>query len=221
MRKTAIAAATLALVLGMPFGQIASWADEYGSRQQTDAKKKDDLPFKGVRVAVLTGEGFQDAEALMPMAFLANRGAKVTVLGPERAKVKAYNSDILLMIHKAVADVAAQDFDLLVLPGGTAPDTIRASADVLKFTQEFFELGRPVAAICHGPQVLVAAGVVEGRKMTCYPGIADELREAAADYQDKEVVRDGRLITSRVPQDIPAWLSAIESMMADTLKGDD
>jgi protease I len=210
----------LAFVLGVPFGVIAAWADEHGSQPQTDSEKAE-LPLKGVRVAVLTGEGFQDAEALMPMAFLANRGAKVTVIGPQRGKVKAYNSDIHLMIHKAVADVAVQDFDLLVLPGGTAPDRIRGSEDVLKFTREFFKSGRPVAAICHGPQVLVTAGVVEGRKMTCYPGMAEELKEAAADYQDKEVVRDGRLVTSRVPQDIPAWLSAIESMMAETLKGTD
>lgn len=220
MRRTAIVAATLAFVLSVPFGVIAAWADEHGSQPQTDSEKAK-LPFKGMRVAVLTGEGFQDAEALMPMAFLANRGAKVTVIGLQRGKVKAYNSDIHLMIHKAVADVAAQDFDLLVLPGGTAPDKIRGSEDVLKFTREFFKSGRPVAAICHGPQVLVTAGVVEGRKMTCYPGMADELKEAAADYQDKEVVRDGRLVTSRVPQDIPAWLSAIESMMAETVKGTD
>lgn len=217
MRKTMVVAVTLAFVLGVPFGLSAARADDQQATEQPDVRKSD-LPFKGLRVAVLTGEGFQDAEALMPIAFLVNRGAQVTVVGPQRGKVKAYNSDVHLIVHKAVADVAARDFDLLVLPGGTAPDKIRRSEAVLKLTRDFFQLGRPVAAICHGPQVLVAAGVVEGRTMTCYPGMADELRAARAVYQDQEVVRDGQLITSRVPQDIPAWLSTLETVVQEVVK---
>ncbi len=217
MRTTMVLTATLAFVLGVPFGPLPALADDHKSAEQPNVKKTE-LPFKGLRVAVLTGEGFQDAEALMPIAFLTNRGAAVTVIGPQRGKVKAYNSDVQLLVHKSVTDVVAGDFDLLVLPGGKAPDKIRRSAEVVKFTRDFVQLGRPVAAICHGPQVLVTADVVQGRKMTCYPGMADELKGAGAIYEDQEVMRDGRLVTSRVPQDIPAWLSTIETVVQESLK---
>jgi protease I len=217
MRKTMALTATLAFVLGVPVGLLPALADDHKSTEQPNVRKTD-LPFKGLRVAVLTGEGFQDAEALMPIAFLTNRGAAVTVIGPQRGTVKAYNSDVQLLVHKSVADVAAGDFDLLVLPGGAAPDKIRRSADVVKFTRDFVQLGRPVAAICHGPQVLVTADVVQGRKMTCYRGMADELKDAGAIYEDQEVMRDGQLVTSRVPQDIPAWLSTIETLVHESLK---
>ncbi len=218
MRKAGLAlllVTTLAVSVG--FLAIRASADEAQAVDQ-QATKTHDLPFRKLRVAVLTGEGFQDAETLMPMAYLANRGAKVTVIGLKPEKVKAYNSDIQLYIHKSVADVAAKDFDILILPGGKAPAAIRQDDRVLKLTREFFELGKPIAAICHGPQVLVTAGLVKDRKMTCYSGMADELRNAGAKYQDEAVVHDGQLITSRTPPDIPAWLSAIEKSLQERTK---
>ncbi|MFO7902013.1 MAG: type 1 glutamine amidotransferase domain-containing protein [Planctomycetota bacterium] len=172
------------------------------------------LPLHGLRVAIVTGEGFQDQEALMPLAFLKNRGAEVTVVGPKLAKVKAYNSDIHLIIEEAVEDVSAADFDALVLPGGKAPAKIRQNKDIVSLVRKIFEAGKPVAAICHGPQVLVKAGVIDGRKMTCYAGMADELRAGGANYKDEAVVRDGNLVTSRVPTDIPAWLGTMEKLFA-------
>ncbi|MCC5831120.1 MAG: type 1 glutamine amidotransferase [Phycisphaeraceae bacterium] len=175
-----------------------------------------DMPFAGMRVAVLTGEGFHDGETMMPIAFLVNRGAQVTVIGPETGRITAYNNDVHLHVHQAVSDVRAADFDALVLPGGQAPDRIRQNEDVVAFARDFYGLGRPIAAICHGPQILITAEVVQDREMTCIAGVADELREAGADYRDEAVVRDGHLITSRLPEDIPQWLAALEEAMGET-----
>ncbi len=173
------------------------------------------LPLQGVRVAILTGEGFHSTEAMMPLAMLANRGAGVTVVGPATGRITAYNEDVDLLVHRAAADVSADDFDALVLPGGTAPGDIRQNDDVVALAQAIYEAGKPVAAICHGPLVLVSAGVVEGCTMTGISGVADELREAGATYQDEAVVRDGNLVTSRLPNDIPDWLAAFEALLTE------
>lgn len=184
------------------------------SSDRATAGEAEDLPLEGLRVALVTGEGFQDQEALMPLAFLVNRGADVTVVGPESGMVKAYNSDVRLIVEAAAADVSAGDFEALVLPGGKAPSKIRENEQVVQFARNIFKGGKPVAAICHGPQVLVAAGVIEGRTMTCYSGVADELRAAGATYKDQAMVRDRNLITSRLPKDIPQWLGAMEKLFA-------
>lgn len=172
-------------------------------------------PLAGMRIAMLTGEGFQDAEAMMPLAFLTNRGATVTVIGAETGEVRAYSSEATLLIEKTVADVSPADFDALVLPGGMAPATIREHQGAVDFVREICEAGKPVAAICHGPQILISAGVVEDVKMTCYANVAEELKEAGANYEDKPVVRDGNLVTSRQPGDIPAWLDAMEDLFIE------
>lgn len=177
-----------------------------------------EFPLEGVRVVLLTGDGFQDQEALMPLAFLVNQGAEVTVVGPQRGTVKAYNSDVRLIIQAAAADVAAEDFDALVLPGGTAPAEIRQDQHVVRLAREMFEAGKPVAAICHGPQVLVSADVLEQRTLTAYSGVADEVREAGATFKDEAVVCDQNLITSRLPKDIPDWLAAIKEQFAAAAK---
>jgi len=169
-------------------------------------------PLEGLRVAIVTGEGFQDQEALMPLAFLENRGAEVTVVGPETGEVKAYNSDIRLIVQADAADVSADDFDALVLPGGKAPASIRENARVVALVRGMFKAGKPVAAICHGPQVLVTADVLDGRTMTAYSGVAEELRSAGATYKDQPMIQDQNLITSRVPKDIPEWLAAMEDL---------
>ncbi len=169
-------------------------------------------PLEGLRVAIVTGEGFQDQEALMPLAFLENRGAEVTVVGPETGEVKAYNSDIRLIVQADAAHVSADDFDALVLPGGKAPASIRENARVVALVRGMFKAGKPVAAICHGPQVLVTADVLDGRTMTAYSGVAEELRSAGATYKDQPMIQDQNLITSRVPKDIPEWLAAMEDL---------
>ena len=169
--------------------------------------------LSGYRVAVLVGEGFHDAEAMMPIAMLANRGAEVVVLAPEAGLVKAYNSDLRLHVHKAVSAAQPAAFEALILPGGTAPRALSEHADAVAFVKAFAAMGRPVAAICHGPLLLAAADTLQGREVTGVGGIADDLRQAGATYHDREMVRDGHLITSRVPRDIPAWLIALEEAL--------
>jgi protease I len=172
-------------------------------------------PLRGQRVAILVGEGFHDGETFMPMAYLANRGAIVTVIGIEPGVIEAYNSDMTIRVERGVNEVSFRQFDAMILPGGKGPSVLRENEDVVNFARDFFESGRPVAAICHGPQVLVTAGVLEGKQATCIDSISSELEEAGAKYEDKPVVRDGNLITSRIPDDIPAFCKKIEKVMIE------
>lgn len=182
----------------------------------TGCKRKAEVPIaepeaelSGVKVAILIAEGFHDAETLEPKAFLEEKGAEVVIIGPEVGEVKAYNSDQIVNIEKAVGEVSVDDFDALILPGGKGPAVLKENEAAVDFVRAFVESGKAVAAICHGPQVLIAAGVVEGKTMTCVSSIAEELKEAGAEYVDEAVVVDGKFITSRVPDDIPDFNEAI------------
>ena len=163
-----------------------------------------------VRIAVLVGEGFHDGEAYMPMGYLVNRGAHVTVIGPETGVVTAYNSDFTIEIEKSIGEVSVADFDALILPGGQAPASLREHESVVDFAREFFESGKTVAAICHGPQILVTAGVLDGFEATGFSGIREEMEEAGVNYVDRSVAIDRNLITSRTPPDLYDFSSAIE-----------
>ncbi len=169
-----------------------------------------------VRIAVLVDEGFHDGEAFMPMGYLTNRGALITVIGPETGIVSAYNSDFTIEIQKAVDEVGIDDFDALILPGGLAPARLRENEAVVEFAKNFFETGKIVAAICHGPQVLVTAGVLDGMDVTGVSGIREEIEEAGANYLDRSVVIDHNLITSRTPPDLYDFSSAIEQSVLVT-----
>lgn len=181
--------------------------------QCTDArdtkKERDIMGEKVKKVAILVGDGFHDGEAYMPMAYLANRGVKATVIGPERGDVKAYNSDFTIRIQKAVSEVSIDDFDGLILPGGHAPGHLRKNDDVLRFVSDFYATGKPTAAICHGPQVLISAGLMEGKTCTAFPDVETELVDAGATFVDQPLVVDGNLITSRVPKDLHDFSKAI------------
>ncbi len=161
------------------------------------------------KVAILVTEGFHDGEAYMPMAYLANRGIKSVVIGPAKGEVKAYNSDFTIMIHKAVADVDMDCYDALILPGGRAPAKLREDEDVLAFVKNFYATGKPTAAICHGPQVLISAGLMQGKTCTAFPEVEQELVDAGAHFVDESIVVDGNLITSRVPKDLHDFSKAI------------
>lgn len=161
------------------------------------------------RVAVMVAEGFHDGEAYMPIGYLTNRGVEVTVIGPAVGEVKAYNSDFTIRIEKAVGDVSVADFDALILPGGRGPAILRENETVVAFARDFFKSGKPTAAICHGPQVLITAGVLEGKSCTAVGGVQDELIAAGANFLDQSVVLDGNLITSRVPGDLNDFSTAI------------
>lgn len=182
---------------------------------QAQGEELEAADLSGNHVAVLVGQDFHDAETLMPMAYLANRGAEVTVIGVEPAVHQAYNSDIKVRVQQSVADVSVDEFDALIIPGGGSPEWLRQHDSVVDFAREFTETGKLVAAICHGPQLLVTAGVLDGVQATCVGGISDELAEAGAEYSDEPVLVDGNIITSRVPDDIPVWNATIEEALAE------
>ncbi|MDG5767469.1 type 1 glutamine amidotransferase [Balneolales bacterium ANBcel1] len=170
--------------------------------------------LRGKNVAFLVGEGFHDGETLFPMAYLINHGANVTVIGAETGEFTAYNSDVTVLVPLSVDDVVPGNFDALVIPGGGSPDNLRQHDNVVSFVRDFYEMNRPMAAICHGPQVLITAGVVGGRTLTGFQGIEDEITGAGASFEDVEVMVDGNLITSRLPQDLPAFSRQIaEALM--------
>lgn len=179
-----------------------------------------DVVDDSVHLAVLTGEGFHDGEAYIPMGFLTNQGARVTVIGPEVGTVTAYNSDFSIYIERAVEDVSVDDFDGLILPGGRAPAMLRKNETVVSFARDFFNSGKTVAAICHGPQILITAGVIDGLNVTGFEGIKEELVSAGANYHDAEVVSHENLITSRTPPDLYAFSKAIKQavMIQPTLE---
>lgn len=174
--------------------------------------------LSGKRVALLVCEGVHDTETLVPLGFLVNRGAQVTVVGLAPGYVKAYNSETRVRIEKAVDDVSAADFDAVVVPGGKSPACLRQHENVLAFVRAVVGAGKPAAAICHGPQVLISAGLLEGKKVTAYSEVADELREAGALYEDAPMVRDGNIITSRTPEDLPDFCRAIEQALTENVK---
>ncbi len=163
-----------------------------------------------VRIAVLTGEGFHDGEAFMPMGYLVNRGATVTVVGAETGIATAYNSDFTIHVEKTAEEVSVDHFDALILPGGEAPSMLREHESVVDFARAFYESGKTVAAICHGPQILITAGVMDGKNATGFEGIKEELEEAGVDFHDESVVIHDNLITSRTPPDLYDFSLAIE-----------
>ncbi len=173
-------------------------------------------PLPRPNVAVMVAEGFHDGEAYMPIGYLTNQNMDITVIGPETGVVKAYNSDFTIGIERAVANVSVDEFDALILPGGTAPSVLREIPEAVEFAREFFETGKPVAAICHGPQVLVTAGVLDGLTCTAVGGIQDEIEEAGATFVDEAVVIDGHLITSRTPPDLAVFSQAIADAINDS-----
>jgi protease I len=166
------------------------------------------------RALILIAPNFQDEEATEPAAFLAEQGVEVVFAGLEKGMVAGKNGRASVEVETTVDEVSSEDFDLLLLPGGSAPETLRLHDRVLELTRSFFELpDRVVAAICHGPQILISAQVLPGRTLTCYAGIRDDVKLAGARYVDKKVHVDGRLITSRIPDDIPAFNEALAAAL--------
>lgn len=157
-----------------------------------------------MKALVLTAEGVEDSEFFYPYYRLQEEGIEVDVAGPTPCHVTGKHG-YTVEADLAFAGVKAGDYDLLVLPGGKAPETVRLDEDAVAVTQEIFRAGKVVAAICHGAQTLISAGLLKGKNATCWPGIRDDLKAAGANYSDEEVVVDGNLITSRCPDDLPAF----------------
>jgi protease I len=164
---------------------------------------------QGQRVAILVEQQYQEMEVWYPAYRLREAGCKVTFVGPEAGKSYPSKLGYPAVSEKAARDVSADDFDVLVIPGGFAPDFIRRSEPMIQLTSTMAEQGKVIAAICHGPWVLCSTQALKGRKATCFFAIKDDVINAGAHYVDDEVVRDGNVITSRKPNDLPAFMQTI------------
>jgi protease I len=165
--------------------------------------------LNGKKVAILVADGFEQVEMTEPKKALEEAGAQTEIISPVKGEVQGWNH--FDKADKFTVDVPldsadAQNYDALLLPGGVAnPDQLRMNPAAVYFVKQFFEAGKPVAAICHGPWTLIEADVVRGRTITSWPSLKTDLRNAGAQWVDQEVVTDGGLVTSRNPQDIPAF----------------
>lgn len=163
----------------------------------------------GKKVAILAADGFEEVELTKPRKALDDAGAKTTVISVKSGKIQGMNhadKGETVAVDLTLDDAQPQDYDALLIPGGLMnPDTLRSTDDALAFTRHFFNEGKPVAAICHGPWVLIDAGVVSGRTLTSWPAIKTDVRNAGGNWVDQEVVVDNGLVTSRKPDDIPAF----------------
>jgi deglycase len=174
----------------------------------------------GKRVAFLmANEGVEQVELTKPRKAIEEAGAQVDVIAPEAEQIQAVNhldKADRFDVDKTVSDANADDYDAVVLPGGVAnPDALRADEDAVRFLREFFAAGKPVGAICHAPWMLVEADVVDGRRVTSWPSLETDIRNAGGNWVDEEVVVDSGLVTSRKPDDIPAFNSKIVEEFAE------
>ena len=177
----------------------------------------------GITVAILAADGFEQVELTKPRDALREAGADVRVVSLKAGEIKGFNhfdKGQAVAVDLTLEEAEAGDFDALMLPGGAHnPDQLRTRPEVQQFVRAFFEAGKPVAAICHAPWVLIDAGVVEGRTLTSYETIRTDLRNAGANVVDEEVVVDRGLVTSRKPDDIPAFVSKMIEEFAEGRHG--
>jgi protease I len=163
------------------------------------------------RVAMVLAKNFDDGEAIEPKRALEQQGAMVTIIGIERGEIQG-KKGATLVADKAFEEIGDDEFasfDLLVVPGGGSPENLRIHEPAVEFTRRFVGSGRPVGSICHGPQLLISAGVLKGRTTTCVNKIRDDVINAGANYVDAPLVEDGNLISSRIPADLPAFNEAL------------
>lgn len=169
--------------------------------------------LKGKKIAFLATDGVEQVELTRPWSAVREAGADAELLAPKSGTIQGFrhlDKGDVFDVDRPVGDARAQDYDALVLPGGVAnPDSLRLDKDAVQFTREFFRLGKPIAAICHGPWVLVEAAVVDGRTLTSWPSLQTDIRNAGGRWVDQEVVTDGALITSRKPDDLDAFCHAL------------
>jgi protease I len=172
------------------------------------------------RVAMLVEDEFEDFELTGPLEALRAAGITVVVVGPTAgATYRGKRGEAVVTAELSAGAAKIRDFDAVVIPGGYAPDKMRMRHAMVDLTRDAMEAGKPVAAICHGPQLLISANVLRGRTLTCWPSIAIDVKNAGGLYVDKPVVEDGNLITSRKPDDVPVFSEAIIKALsrADTL----
>jgi len=167
------------------------------------------MQLQGKRVAILATDGVERVELLEPRKALDEAGARTVVVSPKTGKIKGWDHDKWgddIAVDQSLDSVRAEDFDALMLPGGVMnPDHLRQNLRAVQFVRSFFDVGKPVAAICHAPWMLVEADVISGRTVTSWPSLRTDIRNAGGEWVDREVVTDEGLVTSRKPDDIPAF----------------
>jgi protease I len=177
----------------------------------------DGSAVSGKRVAMLIEEEYEDREVTGPLEALRAAGVTVIVVGPVAgAEYRGKRGEAVVKSDIAAGAAKIKDFDAVVIPGGHAPDKMRMRHAMVDLVRDAMEAGKPVAAICHGPQVLISANALRGRTLTCWPSIAIDVKNAGGLYVDKPVVEDGNLITSRKPDDVPFFNEAILRALAWT-----
>jgi protease I len=176
--------------------------------------------LRGKKVAVLATDGFEQVELEKPVEALKEAGAEVEVVSPHGGQIQGFNhfdKGRMVPVDRTLAQADADDYDAIVLPGGVInPDQLRLVPQAIEFVRAFFEASKPIAAICHGPWTLINAEAVEGKRMTSWPSLEVDLENAGAEWVDEEVVVDNGLVTSRKPDDLPAFCATmIEEFAAE------
>ncbi len=174
------------------------------------------MSLTGKRVVVLAEANFEDLELWYPLLRLKEAGAEIFVVGTGSSDSYLGKHGVPVKVDAEADMVNASQFDALIVPGGWAPDRLRRYPSVLRLVKEADEQGKIIGSICHGPSVLISAQILRGRTLTCVKAIKDDVVNAGANYVDKEVVRDGNLVTSRTPEDLPAWGAELVSAIAES-----
>jgi len=176
--------------------------------------------IKGVKIAILVTDGFEQVELTEPRKALDGAGAETAIASPKDGRVRGWKFTEWgdsLPVDIPLDQAEPDQYDALLLPGGVInPDALRMDEKAVAFVKAFFEAGKPVASICHGPWTLIEADAVRGRRLTSWPSLRTDLRNAGADWVDEEAVVDGNLVTSRKPDDIPAFNRALITLLAET-----
>lgn len=171
-----------------------------------------------MKALFISADNFEDSELLVPYYRFREEGIDVDIASMKRGTIKGKRG-YEVEVTRTLGQVNPDEFDILVLPGGKAPEAVRKEPRAVEIARDFFRKNKPVSAICHGPQTLITAGLLKGRHATCYRTVAPEMKEAGALYEDREVVVDGNLVTSRQPSDLPAFLRETMKMLKSAVAG--